>query len=213
MRDGSGELSGLGQTRTQETGDLLDQGVGSHESIVLASELLDELLVLVELLQVLRVCQLCSRALAVSRVLTSVDMASTPWCLARSISCWSPRTQMDMPGNCQPLLLQRSMRAQLTGTGNSGELDSSRETLVTLGVVVLEADLELDGLEEVPLLGLVGVLKELLDVRTNAGDRDFRHVGWLSPKGSFLWWLWRWWLKKKRRRGGAAKCKVQRNFA
>lgn len=29
---------------------------------------------------------------------------------------------------------------------------------------VLEADLELDGLEEVPLLGLVGVLKELLDV-------------------------------------------------
>jgi hypothetical protein len=28
---------------------------------------------------------------------TSVLMASTPWCLARSMSCWSPRTQMDMP--------------------------------------------------------------------------------------------------------------------
>jgi hypothetical protein len=69
------------------------------------------------------------------------------------------------------------VRAQLTRTGNGGELDGSRETLVTLGVVVLEADLELDGLEEVPLLGLVGVLKELLDVRTNAGDRDFRHDG------------------------------------
>jgi hypothetical protein len=53
VRDGSGELSSLGQTGTQETGDLLDQGVGSHESIVLARELLDELLVLVELLQVL----------------------------------------------------------------------------------------------------------------------------------------------------------------
>ena len=52
VRDGCGELSGLGQTRTQETGDLLDQGVGSHEGIVLACELLDELLVLVELLQV-----------------------------------------------------------------------------------------------------------------------------------------------------------------
>jgi hypothetical protein len=42
----------LGQTRTQQTGDLLDQGVGGDEGIVLASQLLDELLVLVELLQV-----------------------------------------------------------------------------------------------------------------------------------------------------------------
>jgi len=66
---------------------------------------------------------------------------------------------------------------RLTRTGKGRELDGSGETLVTLGVVVLEADLELDGLEEVPLLGLVGVLKELLNVRTNAGDRDFRHVG------------------------------------
>lgn len=63
-------------------------------------------------------------------------------------------------------------------TGDGRQLDGSRETLVTLGVVVLEADLELDSLEEVPLLGLVGVLEELLDVRTNAGNRDFRHV-WL----------------------------------
>ena len=72
VRDGGGELAGcrrlervcqwmgdywrtkhtLGQTRTQQTGDLLDQGVGGDEGIVLASQLLDELLVLVELLQV-----------------------------------------------------------------------------------------------------------------------------------------------------------------
>jgi hypothetical protein len=43
----------LGQTGTQETGNLLDEGVGSNEGIVLASKLLDELLVLVELLQVI----------------------------------------------------------------------------------------------------------------------------------------------------------------
>jgi hypothetical protein len=43
----------LGQTRTQETGDLLDQRVGSDKSIVLAGELLDQLLVLVQLLQVI----------------------------------------------------------------------------------------------------------------------------------------------------------------
>lgn len=42
----------LGQTRTQETRDLLDQSFRSNEGIVLASKLLDELLVLVELLQV-----------------------------------------------------------------------------------------------------------------------------------------------------------------
>lgn len=42
----------LGQTGTKETGNLLDQSLGSKEGIVLASKLLDELLVLVELLQV-----------------------------------------------------------------------------------------------------------------------------------------------------------------
>lgn len=47
-----GEKHTLGETGTQETGDLLDEGVGSDEGIVLASKFLDELLVLVELLQV-----------------------------------------------------------------------------------------------------------------------------------------------------------------
>lgn len=40
-------------------------------------------------------------------------------------------------------------------------LDCTRETLVTLRVVVLEADLELDGLDEVTLLLAVGVFEEL----------------------------------------------------
>lgn len=43
----------LGKTGTQETRNLLDQGVGSDESIVLACELLDQLLVLVKLLQII----------------------------------------------------------------------------------------------------------------------------------------------------------------
>jgi hypothetical protein len=65
--DGRGELSGLGKTRTEETGNLLDQGIRSDESIVLASELLDELLVLVELLQVLQKSQyMCIFSCAVS---------------------------------------------------------------------------------------------------------------------------------------------------
>ena len=42
----------LGKTGTQQTRNLLDEGVGGDEGIVLLGELLDELLVLVELLQV-----------------------------------------------------------------------------------------------------------------------------------------------------------------
>jgi hypothetical protein len=56
------------------------------------------------------------------------------------------------------------------------KLDGARETLVTLRIVVLEADLEFDGLEEVALLGFGGVFEQLLYVLSNAGDRDFRHV-------------------------------------
>ena len=47
--------------------------------------------------------------------------------------------------------------------GLEDALDCSRETFVTLGVVVLETDLELDGLNEVALLLAVGIGKELLD--------------------------------------------------
>lgn len=49
-----GYLPTLGQTGSQETGNLLDESIGSHEGIVLAGQLLDQLLVLVQLLQVIR---------------------------------------------------------------------------------------------------------------------------------------------------------------
>jgi hypothetical protein len=42
---------------------------------------------------------------------------------------------------------------------DSGQLDGAGETLVTLRVIVLEADLEFDGLEEVALLGVLGVIE------------------------------------------------------
>ena len=45
-------------------------------------------------------------------------------------------------------------------TWDGGKLDSAAETLVTLGVVVLQADLKLDRLEEVALLGLIAVLEQ-----------------------------------------------------
>ena len=55
------------------------------------------------------------------------------------------------------------------GTGNGRQLDGTRETLVTLGVVVLQTDLKLDGLEEVPLLLILRVVEQLLDVLAHSG--------------------------------------------
>ena len=46
--DHRGELAGSVQTRTHETRQLLDQSVGSEESVVLLGELADQLLVLVQ---------------------------------------------------------------------------------------------------------------------------------------------------------------------
>lgn len=57
------------------------------------------------------------------------------------------------------------------GPGDLWELHGSGETLITLRVVVLEADLELDGLEEVAFLLIVGVVQQLLDVTTDSGCR------------------------------------------
>jgi hypothetical protein len=51
------------------------------------------------------------------------------------------------------------------GSGDGGQADGARETLVTLRVIVLQADLKLNSLKEVTLLGLVGVLQELSDLR------------------------------------------------
>jgi hypothetical protein len=53
--------------------------------------------------------------------------------------------------------------------GDNGQTNGSRETLVTLRVIVLEADLEFDGFEKVPLLGFERVFEKLLDVGTHSG--------------------------------------------
>jgi hypothetical protein len=55
------------------------------------------------------------------------------------------------------------------GARDGGELDGAGETLVTLGVIVLEADLEFDGFEEVALLFVEGVVEKLLHVLAHSG--------------------------------------------
>jgi len=111
------EFSSLGKTWTEQTWDLLDQSLGSHEGVVFLSELLDQFLVLVELLQVID-----------GHVL-----------------------ELDLLGTIDIESIGKNADGH-TRTGNVGKLDGTRETLVTLRVVVLETDLELDGLDEVTLL-------------------------------------------------------------
>jgi len=52
---------------------------------------------------------------------------------------------------------------------NVGKLDSSRETLITLRVVVLETDLEFDSLDELALFLAGGGCKEVFDGAPHAG--------------------------------------------
>jgi hypothetical protein len=137
----------LGQTGTQETGNLLDEGVGSKEGIVLASKLLDELLVLVELLQVIS-----------GHGIDAVVL-----------------------GTVEIVLVTKNTDGHV-GAGNGGQLDGARETLVTLGVVVLQTDLKFDGLEEVSLLLILRVVEQLLDILAHSGDCDLRHLADSLPK-------------------------------
>lgn len=132
--DGSGELASLGKTGTQETRNLLDELLGRNKGVVLASQLLDELLVLVELLQVVDAHRLKAVVLGTVNVVLVTQ---------------------DADGH--------------VGPGDLGELDGSRETLVAHGIVVLQPDLELDRLQEVALLDIERVIKELLDVTADSG--------------------------------------------
>ena len=54
-------------------------------------------------------------------------------------------------------------------TRNSRKLDGAGETLVTLRIIVLQADLEFDGLEEISLLLIEGVIEKLLYVLAHSG--------------------------------------------
>lgn len=138
--DGGGELTGLVETRSQKTGNLLDQGLGSEESIVLLGELLDLLLVLVELLEVINGLELHADLLGLVAVKSITENAD---------------------GHL--------------GAGDVGEADGARETLVTLGIVVLQSNLEFDSLDEVTLL-LLGLELDLANALTDGRNLNFAAV-------------------------------------
>lgn len=73
-----------------------------------------------------------------------------------------------MLGTVQIVLVTQDADGHV-GARDGGQLDCAGETLITLRIIVLQADLKLDGLEKVALLGLVGVLQELTDLRPDIG--------------------------------------------
>jgi hypothetical protein len=150
--DRGGELASLRETGTEETRDLLDQGVRGDEGVVLAGELLDQLLVLVELLEIVGGHGVDTVVLSsVDVVLVTEDAAQ------RSVSEWKERFQVGGVPNTH------------ARAGDDRELDGSGETLVALRIVVLEADLKFDRLEEVSLLLLEGVIEKLLHIGAHSG--------------------------------------------
>merc|ERR1719151_154313 len=138
----SGKLSGFVKPGTKEPGDLLDKGLGREESIVLLSELLDQLLLLVELFEVIGTHEGNSLGLGLIAV----------------------------------LLVAEHAHGELR-TRHVSQLHSAGESLVLLGIVVLEADLQVDGLHELAFFGLLGMLEHLGHALKEGFFRYFTHVG------------------------------------
>jgi len=133
------EFTGLVQPGTQDTRDLLDERVGSQESVVFLGELFDQLLVLVHLLQGL----LVHAGNTVGR------------------------------GFIAMLLITKNANGEL-GPRNMTQLHGTRETLLLLRIVVLQVDLEFDGLQELSVLFL-GLLQDSVDALQNRVTAHFAH--------------------------------------
>jgi hypothetical protein len=119
VSDRGRELVHLVQLGTQDTRNLLDDGISGEEGVVLVGPLLDDLLVLVELLQAVHINEVKTSSLGFVAVQSVSDNAD---------------------------LLVRS--------GNVGQTVGTSKTLILVGIVVLEADLELDSLKEMSLVSL-----------------------------------------------------------
>ncbi|GMR53969.1 hypothetical protein PMAYCL1PPCAC_24164, partial [Pristionchus mayeri] len=139
--DDGRELAGLVETGTEDTGNLLDERLGSEECVVALRQLLDQLLLLVQLLEVIGVH--AGEAARVSLVAV--------------------------------LLISEHAHLHVR-LGDVLQSDGSAETLVLLGIVVLQTDLELDGLTELALL-LLRSLEDLSDglIQELARDLAGRH--------------------------------------
>ena len=83
---------------------------------------------------------------------SSTDMYSRSICFARSMSAASARIQIDMRGRGTLGSLRMCQHTKWAEKAKQTSLDSARETLVTLGVIVFQTNLKFDGLYKVAAL-------------------------------------------------------------
>lgn len=94
---GVGNLPALERPGPRRRGICLMRASEATKASYLRASFLMSFLFLLSFFKSCRVVSVIPMNLNYRAKLTSVLMASTPWCLARSISCWSPRTQIAMP--------------------------------------------------------------------------------------------------------------------
>jgi hypothetical protein len=121
LGDNGGEHLDSVKDGSDDNGDSLQTGVGSEEEIELLGPLLDELLVLVELLELIKGGD--GEVTKVVHVLNGLDSV---------------------------LLIGDEANLEV-GSGVVGKSDGTDETLILLGIVILKTELELDGLDELAL--------------------------------------------------------------
>ena len=138
MSNGGREFTDTVKNGTNNSGDLLEDGIGSHKESVLLGPLLDDLLVLVELLEGVQVGEI-NVGEGVLLVFFLVLLIGN---------------------NADLEVLTRAV----------GKTDGTDETLIFLGIVVLKANLEFDGLLELTFLDL--------GLKLNDG---FKHLGVGNP--------------------------------
>jgi len=123
LGDDGGEHLDSVEDRSDNNGDSLQTGVGSEEEIVLLGPLLDELLVLVELLELIKGGD--GEVTELGHVLDGFNSV---------------------------LLIGNEANLKVR-SGIVGESDGTDETLILLGIVILKTELELNGLVELALSG------------------------------------------------------------
>jgi hypothetical protein len=145
---------------------LLDESIWSKEGIVSSGQLLDELLVLVQLLQVV-----CGHGID-AEVLRSIQIVLVTEDAIYESDHLSARLTNFQMHHCtigKPRQNREDVPDRHARTRNARQLDGAGETFVTLRIIVLQANLELDGLKEIPLFLVLRVVQKLLNILAHSG--------------------------------------------
>ena len=150
----------LRKTGPEETRDLLDESLGGQEGIILLSELLHKFFVLVkpEYIPVSLSSRVTGSANALFEVINRHVLKVN---LLRTVDvcriCENADGHAGTRDIREPMYTHQYIVSYSLQCMGGHSLDGTRETLVTLGIIVLQTDLKLNRLDEVALLLAVGL--------------------------------------------------------